>query len=51
VNLDPARTVFVILSFEGPDAFSHAGGLGVRVKGAVSLLGADGLLHIPLLLR
>jgi glycosyltransferase involved in cell wall biosynthesis len=33
VNLDPARTVFVILSFEGPDEFSQAGGLGVRVKG------------------
>jgi glycosyltransferase involved in cell wall biosynthesis len=33
LNLDPARTVFVILSFEGPDVFSQAGGLGVRVKG------------------
>jgi glycosyltransferase involved in cell wall biosynthesis len=33
VNLDPTRTVFVILSFEGPDEFSQAGGLGVRVKG------------------
>jgi len=33
VNLDPTRTVFVILSFEGPDVFSQAGGLGVRVKG------------------
>ncbi len=27
------RTVFVILSFEGPDVYSQAGGLGVRVKG------------------
>ena len=26
-------TVFVILSFEGPDVYSQAGGLGVRVKG------------------
>jgi glycosyltransferase involved in cell wall biosynthesis len=33
VNLDPLRTVFVILSFEGPDVYSQAGGLGVRVKG------------------
>ena len=33
MNLDPQRTVFVILSFEGPDAYSLAGGLGVRVKG------------------
>lgn len=31
--LDPDRTVFVILSFEGPDLYSQAGGLGVRVKG------------------
>jgi len=33
VNLDPVSTVFVILSFEGPDVYSQAGGLGVRVKG------------------
>jgi glycosyltransferase involved in cell wall biosynthesis len=33
VNLDPLRTVFVILSFEGPDVYSQAGGLGVRVSG------------------
>jgi glycosyltransferase involved in cell wall biosynthesis len=30
---EPQRTVFVILSFEGPDVYSQAGGLGVRVKG------------------
>jgi glycosyltransferase involved in cell wall biosynthesis len=30
---DPNQTVFVILSFEGPDIYSQAGGLGVRVKG------------------
>ncbi|OLC66924.1 MAG: hypothetical protein AUG06_06290 [Actinobacteria bacterium 13_1_20CM_2_65_11] len=29
----PPHTVFVILSFEGPDVYSQAGGLGVRVKG------------------
>src|SRR5205807_7164817 len=42
VNLDPARTVFVILSFEGPDVYSRAGGLGVRVTGlsrALALMG------------
>ena len=33
MNLDPVSTVFVILSFEGPDVYSQAGGLGVRVKG------------------
>jgi hypothetical protein len=33
VIFDIRRTVFVILSFEGPDVYSQAGGLGVRVKG------------------
>jgi len=33
MEFDPQRTVFVILSFEGPDVYSQAGGLGVRVKG------------------
>jgi glycosyltransferase involved in cell wall biosynthesis len=33
VIFGPQRTVFVILSFEGPDEYSQAGGLGVRVKG------------------
>ena len=33
MEFDPQRTVFVILSFEGPDQYSQAGGLGVRVKG------------------
>ncbi|HEV2217380.1 MAG TPA: glycosyltransferase [Candidatus Dormibacteraeota bacterium] len=31
--MTPERTIFVILSFEGPDVYSQAGGLGVRVKG------------------
>ena len=31
--MTPERSVFVILSFEGPDVYSQAGGLGVRVKG------------------
>src|SRR3981081_4222484 len=29
----PDRPAFVVLSFEGPDLYSQAGGLGVRVKG------------------
>jgi glycosyltransferase involved in cell wall biosynthesis len=33
VIFDPLRTVFVLLSFEGPDVYSQAGGLGVREKG------------------
>src|ERR1051326_7426843 len=31
--MTPVRSVFVILSYEGPDVYSEAGGLGVRVKG------------------
>jgi glycosyltransferase involved in cell wall biosynthesis len=30
--LDPESTLFVVLAFEGPDVYSQAGGLGVRVK-------------------
>ncbi|TAN32062.1 glycosyltransferase [bacterium] len=40
----PRRTVFVVLSFEGPDVYSQAGGLGVRVKGlsrSLAKLGYD----------
>jgi len=33
VIFKPDRTIFVLLSFEGPDQYSQAGGLGVRVKG------------------
>ena len=42
--LSPDRTVFVLLSFEGPDLYSQAGGLGVRMKGlsrALAILGYD----------
>ena len=41
---EPDSTVFVILSFEGPDVYSQAGGLGVRVKGlsrSLAQLGYD----------
>jgi glycosyltransferase involved in cell wall biosynthesis len=33
VIFGPQTTEFAILSFEGPDVYSQAGGLGVRVKG------------------
>jgi glycosyltransferase involved in cell wall biosynthesis len=29
-GLNPGNTIFIMLSFEGPDAYSQAGGLGVR---------------------
>ena len=32
-GITPDDTVFVILSFEGPDAYSPAGGSGVRMDG------------------
>ena len=44
MNLDPSRAVFVILSFEGPDVYSQAGGLGVRVKGLARSLARMGYL-------
>src|SRR3984893_2874368 len=42
MEFDPQRTVFVILSFEGPDQYSQAGGLGVRVKGLSRTLAQGG---------
>src|SRR5256714_15338704 len=30
--LEPEQTTFILLSFEGPDEYSQAGGFGVRVK-------------------
>lgn len=48
MTLGPASTVFVILSFEGPDVYSQAGGLGVRVKGlsrALARMGYDTYLY------
>jgi glycosyltransferase involved in cell wall biosynthesis len=44
VNFDPSRTVVAILSFEGPDLYSQAGGLGVRVKGLSRALARMGYL-------
>ncbi len=38
------NTVFVILSFEGPDVYSQAGGLGVRVTNLSQSLAREGFL-------
>ena len=37
-NLQPDQVEFVLLSFEGPDAYSKAGGLGVRVSNLAEFL-------------
>lgn len=42
MTVDPRRTVFVLLSFEGPDVYSQAGGLGVREKGLSQALARAG---------
>jgi glycosyltransferase involved in cell wall biosynthesis len=41
-SLTPDRAVFLIVSFEGPDAYSTAGGLGVRVSGLAEALATGG---------
>jgi len=41
-NINADNTVFVILSFEGPDPYSMAGGLGVRVTNLAYTLGQLG---------
>jgi glycosyltransferase involved in cell wall biosynthesis len=48
MTFDLGKTIFVILSFEGPDVYSQAGGLGVRVKGlsrALAELGFETYLY------
>lgn len=48
MRFEPAGTVFVMLCFEGPDVYSQAGGLGVRVKGlsrALAQLGYETYLY------
>jgi hypothetical protein len=42
-RFDSENTVFVILSFEGRDPYSLAGGLGVRVTGLAQVLVDHGL--------
>ncbi|MCF8108272.1 MAG: hypothetical protein K9J81_04695, partial [Desulfohalobiaceae bacterium] len=41
-KLRPENTVFVVLSFEGPDAYSLAGGLGVRASRMSEALAGQG---------
>ncbi len=41
-NLGPDNTVFVIVSFEGPDRYSLAGGLGVRITNLATALAEGG---------
>ncbi|MGH2344342.1 MAG: glycosyltransferase family 4 protein, partial [Chloroflexota bacterium] len=41
-TIDPDHAVFVILSFEGPDIYSQAGGLGVRVTELADALAEEG---------
>jgi len=40
--ISPANTIFVLLSFEGPDVYSTAGGLGTRVTELSEALAAQG---------
>ncbi|MFI5228273.1 MAG: glycosyltransferase family 4 protein [Gemmatimonadales bacterium] len=40
--LDPKNTVIAVVSFEGPDRYSQAGGLGIRVTGLVHSLAGLG---------
>ena len=41
-RIEPDHAVFVILSFEGPDIYSQAGGLGVRVTELADALAEEG---------
>ncbi len=40
--LTPDNTLFVLVSFEGPDAYAQAGGLGIRVSGLAETLASLG---------
>jgi len=41
-HLSPDNTIFIILSFEGPDRYSLAGGLGIRVTHITRMLSQMG---------
>ena len=41
-HASPLTPAFVLLSFEGPDRYSHAGGLGSRVSGLAAALAHEG---------
>jgi glycosyltransferase involved in cell wall biosynthesis len=42
MGITPDNTIFVVLSFEGPDVYSLAGGLGVRISHLVNALSEMG---------
>jgi len=42
MTFEPGRTIFILLSFEGPDVYSQAGGLGVRENGLSRALARRG---------
>jgi alpha-amylase len=42
IQMDPAQVEFVILSFEGPDRYALAGGLGVRATNLAETLACQG---------
>ena len=42
MNINPDNTIFVVLSFEGPDVYSMAGGLGSRVTHLTNTLAEIG---------
>ena len=42
IAVRPENTVFLLLSFEGPDPYSLAGGLGVRMSGLAQALADRG---------
>ena len=41
-SVTPDNTVFIVISFEGPDSYSLAGGLGVRVDKMTQALAQEG---------
>ena len=41
-RLQPDQVEFVLLTFEGPDSYSKAGGLGVRVANLADTLASQG---------
>jgi len=40
MDIAPDNTIFIVLSFEGPDVYSMAGGLGTRITHLTSTLAA-----------
>lgn len=42
VRLQPDQVEFILLSFEGPDLYAKAGGLGVRIANLAQFLAAQG---------